>query len=157
VADASICSRRAVSNRVLRLDRRGHLAAVLFGEMAQPYPAHPPRRKPQGPFPGPPPTIAFLATDKRQMYCGARFDLLRKRIFVGQADSRACHTSLRPTRRGLAQSSRVCRSARALRAPALPGASRRSRARELRSAAATDRAVGRRSLHLHASRRSRAR
>jgi hypothetical protein len=63
--------------------------------------------------------------------------------------------SSRPARRGLATSSRLCRSARADRRPALPGASQGSRAGRNRSAAPIDRAARRRSPHLRAAPRSR--
>ena len=64
--------------------------------------------------------------------------------------------SARSARRGLATSSRVCRSARAECRPVLSGASQGSRAGRVRSAAPTDRAARRRSPHLGASPRSRA-
>jgi hypothetical protein len=67
---------------------------------------------------------------------------------------RAC--SARSARRGLATSSRVCRSARADRRPALSGASQGSRAGRFRSAAPIDRAARRRSPHPGAAPRGRA-
>lgn len=65
-------------------------------------------------------------------------------------------SSARPARRGLATSSRVCRSVRAECQLAPSGASLDSRARRDRSAAPIDRAAHRRSLHLCAAPRSRA-